>query len=114
MEDQWFWEIERGFWLGGEAHFRQMMAGDCVMVFPEPAGIMTGENIIKSLESAPRWTSVEMSMTVLRRTGDNVAVLAYRAEASREGAEPYRTFCSSTYLKSEHNWRLVQHQHTPV
>ena len=42
MTDAEFWEVERSLWLGGPAAFRAWVAADCVMVFPEPAGILTG------------------------------------------------------------------------
>jgi ketosteroid isomerase-like protein len=109
-----FWKSERRFWLEGEAHFLKMMAPGCIMVFPEPAGILAGEAITASLQSMPRWASVEMLDVALSRIGDQAVVLAYRAEARRGDDDPYRAFCTSTYAKTEDGWRLAQHQHTPI
>jgi hypothetical protein len=55
-----------------------------------------------------------MSDRMLSRIGDQAVVLAYRAEARRGDGDPYRAFCSSTYAKTPDDWRLAQHQHTPM
>lgn len=114
MTEKAVWDLERGFWLDGEAHFRKVMAERCVMVFAEPVGIIEGEAIVESLSQMPRWATVEMSQRTFSTIGGGVVVLAYRAEAARDGADTYRALCSSTYAKQDGEWRLVQHQHTPV
>lgn len=55
-----------------------------------------------------------MEERVLGRSGDSVAVLAYRAEARRAEDGPYRAYCTSTYVRSGDGWKLVQHQQTPI
>ena len=51
---------------------------------------------------------------LLRRSGGEAAVLAYRAEAARPGGEAWRALCSSTYVRLAGAWWLVQHQQTPA
>lgn len=114
MTDAEFWEVERKLWLGGPEAFRAWVAADCLMVFPEPAGILTGPAILDGLAAAPRWQRVGFLSQTLRRGGDAVAVLAYRAEAARPEGEPYRALCSSTYVQEAGAWWLVQHQQTPA
>lgn len=114
MTDAEFWEVERKLWLGGPEAFRAWVAADCLMVFPEPAGILAGPAILDSLAAAPRWQRVEIRSQTLRRGGDAVAVLAYRVEAARPAGEPYRALCSSTYVSEAGAWWLVQHQQTPA
>lgn len=114
MDETAFWDRERAFWLDGEPKFREMMAPDCVMVFPDPVGILSGEAILESLRSLPRWTNVAMTQASLARFDDAVTVLAYHAEAQRRGHGAYRAFCGSTYTMTAEGWRLVLHQQTPV
>ena len=114
MTDAEFWEVERSLWLKGAEAFRAWVAADCVMVFPEPAGILSGEAIVDSVAKAPRWQRLEIAAPVLRRTGNGAVVLAYRAEAHRATGEPHRALCSSSYVHEAGDWWLVQHQQTPA
>jgi hypothetical protein len=41
-------------------------------------------------------------------------MLAYMAEATREDADPYGAYCTSTYRRESDRWRLIQHQQTPT
>ena len=43
---------------------------------------------------------------------DAVFVLGYTAEGKRNGEQPYRCFCTSTYRADGERWKLVQHQQT--
>lgn len=114
MTDDELWDSERRFWLEGAPHFRAMMAPGCVMVFPAPVGVMTGDAILDAVAQMPRWADVTISETTLSRISPDVVVLAYFAEGQRDGQASYRTYCSSTYHRTADGWRLVQHQHTPV
>jgi hypothetical protein len=114
MTDAEFWEVERSLWLGGEEAFRAWLAAECVMVFPQPAGIMEGPAILEGIAAAPRWERVEMSQRRLRRSGETAVVLAYRGEAVRPDGPPYGALCSSTYVALAGTWRLAQHQQTPT
>jgi hypothetical protein len=114
MTDAEFWETERQLWLGGPEVFRRWIARECLMVFPEPVGILTGPAVIESIAPAPRWERVEFAGGALRRSGTEATVLAYRAEAVRPGGAPQRALCSSTYVRQAGAWWMVQHQQTPV
>ncbi|MCX2721407.1 nuclear transport factor 2 family protein [Roseibium salinum] len=109
------WQLEETFWLQGEKAFAEHMADGCMMVFPEPVGLMVGNAIIDSLAGAPRWLSVQMRDRVIRQfVGDSVC-LAYRARGERGGnTGPYHALCASTYVLIDGKWRLAMHQHTPV
>ena len=54
------WELERGFWLDGPKFYDDHMIAAAQMVFPDPVGILKGEAILKGLEEAPRWGTVDM------------------------------------------------------
>ena len=114
MTDAEFWEVERSLWLGGGEAFRTWVSADCVMVFPEPAGILTGPAVFDGLAAAPRWERLEITTPLVRRCGSEAAVLAYRAEARRAGGAPHRALCSSSYVQQAGEWWLMQHQQTPL
>lgn len=84
------------------------------MAFPEPVGIMHGPAIAESLKGAPRWKSVEMTERASANPDGDMAVLAYRAEGTCHGASPYAAYCSSTYVRRNGDWRMVQHQQTSI
>ncbi|MDT0684255.1 nuclear transport factor 2 family protein [Roseicyclus sp. F158] len=107
------WSAERDFWLSGQKHYEEATAEGAVMVFPDPVGILTGRAIIEGLQAAPRWSEVAF-LEGSALVEDGTAVLAYRAEASREGGEPYRALCTSCYRRSEDRWCLVSHHQTPA
>lgn len=106
------WAIEEGFWTQGAEFASGKMADGAVMVFPYPAGILQGEEIVQGLKSATRWRSVTLSHRRCQRLG-SVAVLAYEAAAERAGADIYRALCASTYIEDDDGWRLLSHQQTP-
>ena len=58
---------------------------------------MPAADILESLKGALRWASVDRLDRKVGRIGDTIVVLGYKAEDRREGAEPYRCFCTSTY-----------------
>lgn len=53
-----------------------------------------------------------MSDRTLLRPRDDVAVLAYRANGRRDGAEPYQAICTSVLLRTAKGWQTVQHRQT--
>jgi hypothetical protein len=114
MTDSEFWEVERELWLGGADVFRRWVAHECLMVFPHPVGILSGPTVVESIGASSRWETVGFDERAIRRTGTDVAVLAYLAEATRPEGDPYRAYCSSTYVQQAGDWWLVQHQQTPV
>lgn len=109
--------IEEGFWTAADRvhYFGEHMAGDAVMVFPEPTGILDEAAIIETLEDASAWSEVrieDVDLVHLRETG---AVLAYRAEARRDDGDPYSVYAASVYVLQEDGvWRLAFHQQTPI
>lgn len=50
----------------------------------------------------------------MSRIGENFIVLGYLAEARRAEGGPYAACCTSTYHGVGADWKLIQHQHTPV
>ena len=113
MTDDEFWEIERGFWLQGRAHYERWFSSDCVAGFPMPTGIMAGNGFVSSLPDDGSWKEVEMGDRTLSRPRTGVVVLGY-VGAGQRGEETYRCVCTSTYLEGGSGWRMIQHQQTPA
>ena len=111
MTDDQCWATEKRFWLEGPDLYETLLDPECVMAFPV-VGIMRASEILDSLTRAPRWSSVVMSNSTIGRPGNALVVLGYAAEAQREGARPYRCFCTSSYRSDAGTWKLVQHQQT--
>ena len=111
MADDELWEIERGFWLKGRAHYERHWSDEAIAGFPDPAGIMEGAGFVAGLPDEGSWSSVEMSDRTASRPRDDVAVLAYRADAA-SAERTYRCTCVSTYLREGH-WIMIQHSQVP-
>ena len=114
MNDQEAWVLEERLWLEGAHLYGTLLSPECVMAFPAPIGIMKGAAITRSLQGAPRWSSVKMTELTIGRPDEETIVLAYRAEGQREGANAYVAFCTSGYRFDNGCWKLVHHQQTPV
>lgn len=108
--------LEERFWLEGTADFyREHLAGDAAMVFPEPFGIFDEEAILASVGDAPAWAAVRIEDATVVRLRDTAAVVAYRAEARRGDAAPYSTYAASVYVRQDDgSWKLAFHQQTPI
>lgn len=106
------WQCERGFWLEGKPHYACFLARDARMVFPDPAGFLDADQIVRGLEGVPRWESVAFEAQHATGLNDTI-VLCYRATGLRTGSNPYRVLCSSTYVLDGEIWKLLMHHHTP-
>jgi hypothetical protein len=111
LDDAAVWTLERRFWLEGSSVYDELLDPACLMAFPG-IGVMRAADVRDSLAGAPRWASVDMTDRAIGRAGEGVIVLAYAAEGRREGAAPYRCFCTSTYRNDRGTWKLIQHQQT--
>lgn len=106
------WREEREFWLSGAAEAARKLDDACLMALA-PQGILTRRRVVESLSSAPRWQEVTLADRASIET-DEICVLAYHATARRAGAETYRALCTTTWIRRDGDWRIVQHQQTPV
>jgi hypothetical protein len=109
--------IEEGFWTASDRvhFFGEHMAGDTVMVFPEPTGILDEEAIIATLEGGAAWAEVSIEQVNFVHVRDSAAVLAYRAEARKGDSDVYSAYAASVYvLQDDGAWRLAFHQQTPI
>ncbi|MEZ0000918.1 hypothetical protein ABIA18_002715 [Sinorhizobium fredii] len=113
MDDREAWKRERRLWLEGAGVYQQLLDDECLMAFA-PVDIIGGVEIIRALDGAPRWLDVAMTEQRSARPNNSVLVLAYRADAQRETNVSYTAYCTSTYARTGEDWRLIQHQQTPI
>ncbi|RPF70341.1 DUF4440 domain-containing protein [Aurantiacibacter spongiae] len=111
ITDEALWDMEKRLWTAPVDECEDSVADECLMVFGQ-AGILDRDFALAGMRAAPRWASLEMLDRKLARPGKTVAVLAYRACASREGAANHDVLCTSTYRGADDGWKLVQHQQT--
>ncbi|CAD7036830.1 hypothetical protein REJC140_03584 [Pseudorhizobium endolithicum] len=110
MNNETFWKREERLWLEGASAYAEIVDHSCLMAFPG-MGVLQIADVLEGLKVAPRWVSVTMMDRQTSRAG-SVFVLGYTAEGQREGSDPYRCFCTSTYCAVGGVWKLVQHQQT--
>ena len=114
MEDNRVWAFEESLWTGDAQHYSELIDDECVMALPKPPFMFTGEQAIKAVANTPRWSKVMFSEKQIMHPQEGLIVIAYKAEAIREGSTGYTAFCTTTMRRLEHNvWRVVQHQQTP-
>lgn len=104
------WEALRAGRAG--AYYRVHLAPEALMAFP--FGVLTREQAVEAMESAPPWTSYDLQdPRVIALTPDSGIVL-YRVVAQRAGQEPYVAMVSSTFVRRDGAWQLAFHQQTPA
>ena len=106
-------DLEEKFWKGTHEFYESNLTSDALMVFAEPAGVMTRDSIVKSISDGARWSAIDFDeVSILELTGDS-ALLTYRARARRDGGQLYEARASSAYVDRD-GWKLAFHQQTPL
>nr|WP_262982754.1 hypothetical protein [Sphingobium sp. SCG-1] len=72
------------------------------MVLPEKPFVLTGAQAIEAVSHTPRWSEVAFDQQQVMRPQEGLIVIAYHASASREGAAPYKTHCTTTMRRLSH------------
>jgi hypothetical protein len=114
MEDERVWAFEESLWTADALHYQDSIDQQVLMALPTPPFILGGPEAIEAVTHTPRWSDVELTERRVSRPQEGLIVVAYHAHAAKEG-ETYRAWCTSTYRRLSHEeWRVVQHQQTPV
>ena len=114
MDDDRIWSFEESLWTADEHHYRESIDKECLMALPSEPHIVDGEQAVKAVASTPRWSKVELSERRVSRPQEGLIVIAYKAQAERDGATPYTAHCTSTYRWLAHEvWKVVQHSQVP-
>ncbi|MGD2026349.1 MAG: nuclear transport factor 2 family protein [Anaerolineales bacterium] len=93
--------------------YRTVLREDAVMLFPGGMRLEGKENILESF-SAQSWKTFEIKEPRVLAISEDVGAVVYHVTAQREDAQPYEALISSTYARSQDNWKLVVHQQTPL
>ena len=105
------WSVEESLWTGGRAAYAGTISPEAVFAFP--SGLMAGDGFVADLPEEGGWRSVEMGERREGAPATDLRVLAYAALGTRRDGSAYRALCSSTYVRVDGAWRLVQHSQTP-
>ncbi|WP_375391093.1 DUF4440 domain-containing protein [uncultured Sphingomonas sp.] len=115
MDDERIWAFEESLWLGDADHYRASIDTECVMVLPSEPHVLTAEAAIAAVAATPRWSTVRFSEQKVQRPEEGLIVIAYRAEASREGITGYSAWSTTTMRRRGHeDWVVVQHSQLPL
>lgn len=106
--------LEEQFWKGDAAFYAQKLTKDSLMVFADPVGVLPKDAAVEAIAGGIRWEDVTFTAAQVVRLTDDAAVLAYRANARKEGeSTPYNAWISSVYIRRNGEWLLAHHQQTP-
>lgn len=106
-------DLDRQLWSGGPDAYRAILDDDCLLAFTEMAGVSDREAVARTADTPQRWRDVELEPEGVVQPTPAVAILTYRASATR-GDEQYRALVSSGYVKRDGGWKLMFHQQTPL
>ena len=110
-------ELEREGWRAlssdrGAAYYRHHLADEALMAFS--FGVLTREEALEAIESAPPWESFEINAPRVVRLTDDSAVVVYSVVAQRAGEEPFSGVISSTFARTPAGeWKLAFHHQAP-
>ena len=110
-------ELERQGWDAlkngaGREFYDALLADGAVMVFP--FGVMERHDAIDGMAQAQPWQDYRLDDVTVHPVAADIAVVAYRAWAQRDGDEAYEAMLASTYVRRNGDWRMVLHQHSPT
>jgi uncharacterized protein YchJ len=111
IEDK-LYDIEKGFWTEGAAHYRAHVDDQCLTVFAEMAALLERDKIAESAGDH-RWSDLSMTRRGFLNAVEDFAVISYEASAKRAG-RTYRALVSSGYVRRGQDWRMAFHQQTPL
>jgi hypothetical protein len=110
-------DAERAGWealASGRAgeHYRMHLAPNAVMAFP--FGVMSRQEAIEAMETAPPWSSYDLIDPQVVELSADSGIVVYRVSAQRAGEEPYAAIVSSTFVRGDGRWLLTFHQQSPA
>jgi hypothetical protein len=90
------------------------LAPQALMVFP--SGVLTREQALSSLDSAPPWASYRIDDAQVVVLTEDSALLTYSARAQRTGEAPYLARMTTVFVREpgSDDWLTAFHQQTPI
>lgn len=107
--------LEHEFWAaaGDGQFYERRFAEDGLLIVPGVTEVMDKAATTAAVAQSSPWTSYELHDVRCAELASDVAALAYRAAASREG-ERYEAMITSVYVRQNGDWQLALHQQTPI
>jgi uncharacterized protein YchJ len=106
--------LERRFWTGDAEFYRHNLDDRCLTAFASMAGVATKDEIADSVGAERRWQDLTIELRGLLEPTDDIAIVTYKAAATRENGPPYSALVSSGYVKRDGAWKMAFHQQTPL
>ena len=113
MTDEEILDYERELWVGPADAYDRKVADDVVMALPATPYLFDADAAREAVKHTPRWEEATFEEPRIHRPADGLIVLAYRVEAHK-GGQAYEALCTSTLLKRDEGWVVIQHQQTPL
>lgn len=119
MEDARIWEFEERLWHGGQDVYEAQVDEACLMALPAAPWLYESRQAIDAVSHKPRWKNVTFTEQRVSRPQEGLIVIAYRVRAERpeesQADTAYEALCTSVLRRLSHEeWRVVQHQQTPI
>ena len=106
------WQAERRLWLDRRKGLEEILAPTCMMALS--FGVFDRLGALEAFDRGPRWASIIFAQQLLARPAHDLVVLGYVALAAGPGTLSYQCCCTSTYRNLDQQWKIVQHQQTPL
>jgi hypothetical protein len=106
-------EIEKAFWTGDEAFYKEHVDKDCLVAFEEMSGVMSNAKIAATVKDGNRWRDLKIDAIGAVEPKEDVTILSYEVKAVRQNGEPYAALVSSGYVKRGNDWKMMFHTQTP-
>jgi hypothetical protein len=107
-------ELERKFWTGDAGFYRQNLDDTCLIAFTQMSGAFGKNDIAATIKPGDRWRDIDMVVKGVVEPAPGVAILTYKAHATRATGEPYDALVSSGYVQRDKAWKMAFHQQTPL
>ncbi len=106
--------LERQFWHGDAAFYRQNLDETCLIAFAQMSGAFSSNDIAATVKDGSHWRDLEIEPEGLIEPAAGIAILTYRAHAHRPDGTPYDALVSSAYVQRGKAWKMTFHQQTPL
>jgi len=107
-------DLERRFWTEGPDFYRRHVDESCLVALPEQTGVVGPDALAASVGEGPRWRDVHFDVQGVSEPCAEIALVTYRAHATRSDGERYASLVSSAYVRRDGEWKLAFHQQTPL
>ena len=106
--------IEKKFWTGDEAYYREHVDTCCLVAFVEMSGLMSNRDLAATAKDGNRWKKLELDCKGLVQPTEDTAILTYEAKTERATGEPHHAIVSTGYVKRSDGWKMMFHSQTPL